>query len=225
MRRLEVILPKLSGEFLQYIIDRFVNLTKLDVITRDSYLNWKRNRQEIFNLIHHKYIPFAKTLSESSSLIIYTDEISENADYAAELFTTFGDIRKVYLEINQVGSTKIELRTEQESTYTDLTFGFSYGRDPDYPIEYIEHLALYGHQIKSLATKSSRPIDVNFFLHNCRNLENLSIKIPYAATVTVGKPTHHVLYSTLQEITIFGGSITLDLIDFLSSHAPNLKTL
>ncbi|GAA5816323.1 hypothetical protein MFLAVUS_009849 [Mucor flavus] len=232
LRRLEVFLPTFSDEYLQYIIDRFVNITKLDFIINDSYLHWKRDRQEILNLIHHKYIPFAKTLSESSSLTIYTDDITKNADLAAELFTTFRDIRKVYFEVDQVGSTKIKLQTKQGSTCTDLAFAFSRDMNPDYPIGYIKHLALYGHLIKSLAINSSLPIDVNFFLHNCCNLENLSIRtqqrapLPqYATTVTVSKPAHHVLYSTLLDITISGGSITPDLIMVKSTCMLDMSSL
>ncbi|KAI9247010.1 hypothetical protein EDC94DRAFT_699032 [Helicostylum pulchrum] len=123
MRRLDIFLEGFSAEYLQYIIDRFVNITELDVFIRQSNMHWNRDKQEFFYFIHHKYIPFAKKALSVSSLTIYIEESTETGDLAAELFTTFRDIKKVCFEIDQGGlsATKIKLKTKQESTCTDLT--------------------------------------------------------------------------------------------------------
>ncbi|KAI9275279.1 hypothetical protein EDC94DRAFT_592616 [Helicostylum pulchrum] len=69
MRRLEIVLPDFSVDYLEYIMDTFVNLTKLHIIIKKGTTVEDWECDDVGFFMKYRYIPFTKTLSESSFVV------------------------------------------------------------------------------------------------------------------------------------------------------------
>ncbi|KAG2231073.1 hypothetical protein BDF21DRAFT_409055 [Thamnidium elegans] len=234
MRQLEIFLTMFSIEYIQYIMDRFVNIIVLDVCINQSMLDWERDKQNICNFIQHTYFPFIKTLSRSS-LTIKMNGSSTMGDLSAQFFSTNEEIKsaRFQLDCGRSERTDIKLKTENGDTYLDFLFV----RDINNYIElpFINHLQKYGNNIKSLELHISRHVtrspalDLYFILHHCPSLEKIRISIeqnyPNIYFLAIFPIQHNELYNTVSNFTLDCGIMTPNLIHFISSRLLNLKTL
>ncbi|KAI9247009.1 hypothetical protein EDC94DRAFT_686287 [Helicostylum pulchrum] len=234
MRRLKINFTKFSTGYLQYIMDRFIKLIQLEVHIYQHDIDREEDKQEVCYFVRRKFIPFIKSLSRSS-LIINMKDPSIISDLSAEFFTTFSELKIVRFLLDEGISerTGIQLEIEQGSKNLSFTFVRNISLHPITELPYVNHLKTYGHHIKSLEIDRPELLDFNFIMDSCRNLERLRLgtdrgpTLRYTSIVKINKLiTPCVSYRKLIDITIIGGMmIAPNIIDFLSSHVPNLKKL
>lgn len=234
MRQLGIFLTMFSIEYLQYIMDRLVNLSVLDVGINQSTLDWERDNQDIRNFMQHTYLPFSKTLSRSS-LTIKMNGSSTMGELSAQFFRINEEIKSVHLQLDCSRSerTDIRLRTENGNTHLNFLFVRSLYESIESP--FVTHFQKYGTHIKSLKLNISKyvtrslPLDIDFIMRHCRSLEKIHIVIettyPKAYSLTLSAAQNDDCYNTVSNFILDGGTMATHLIPFISSHLLGLKTL
>ncbi|GAA5805634.1 hypothetical protein HPULCUR_011155 [Helicostylum pulchrum] len=235
MRQLDIFLTMFSIEYLRYIMDRFVNITVLDVSINQSTLDWERDEQDICNFMQHTYYPFIKTLSRSS-LTIKMNGSSTMGDLSAQFFCTNEEVKSVRFQLDCSRSERTDVVLETKNGDTHLNFLFVRALYDCIESPFVNHLQKYGKHIKSLELNISKyvtrlhSLDIDFIMHHCRNLEKIHITVEnnYPNTILfliISSAQHNDFYNTVSNFTLEGGTMVPDLLPFIFSHLLNLKTL
>lgn len=205
MRRLGIMFSNFSTEYLQYIMDKFVNLTVLFVSIREiDVLDWDRSEQYICHFMKDKFIPFTKSLSRSF-FSIKMNGSSSLGTLSAQFLCEYNNVESVRFDIKSIPlivKTYIDIKTNRDSaTLLHFTFYRDFSLDENRNLPYEPHLTNYGDRISSLEIQSSQSINFEFIMDHACNLKRLVFQ---KCSLEVGLEPPFVLDTTkLKKLQVF----------------------
>lgn len=252
---LDFYLNKFSVEYIQYMINRFINLKSFTLRINESSSDWSKDKDKIEQFLIMEYIPFVRKL-QYASLNIKTNGSSSIGDFFSR-FTIWDKKGMVktdaYFQIENSRSERTDIGIETKknnqrhaSLIAKYTFEKDFSHDPNAELPYTRHLFSYGSQITFLHIHLShtvkRGVDFGFILDQCPNVEQIIIHITYAQPrqyrwfyfLDMYNSTPNIYWEdkpdhrenkALTSLEINGGMITHTLLDSISKRACNLKKL
>lgn len=124
IRQLKIDFTKFSIENLQYLVDKYINLSKLYVhIDDQQYLDWQTNEYSVRSFMKSVYFPFLHTLKDSS-FAFNTDQPIVIRKISKDILNSFDKLKTVCCRFKKDvrENASMELKTKQDSAHLNMTF-------------------------------------------------------------------------------------------------------